>query len=87
MFGYISLVFRTSTTLPYSGSGITLNLMAHSIRCDLSIARHEFKMGKICELFRPKNYRLASISIICFVERSKKGMWDKNRTSELATVD
>ena len=34
-----------------------LNLMSHSIRCDLSIARHEFKMGTICERFRPKHYR------------------------------
>ena len=47
-------------------------------------------MGTICELFRPKNYCLASIKeikVICFVERSKKGMWDKNKTSEWATVD
>ena len=62
-----------------------LNLMSHSIRCDLSIARHEFKMGTICERFRPKNYRLASTSgkisvqimVICFVERSKNRMWAK----------
>ena len=72
-----------------------LNLMSHSIRCDLSIARHEFKMGTICERFRPKHYRLGStsgkisvkIKVICFVERSKNRMWDKNRTSEWATVD
>ena len=72
-----------------------LNLMSHSIRCDLSIARREFKMGTICERFRPKNYRLAStsgkisvkIKVIFFVERSKNRMLDKNRTSEWATVD
>ena len=69
--------------------------MSHSISCDLSIARHEFKMDTICESFRPRNYRLAStsrnisvkIKVICFVELSKNRMWDKNRTSAWATVD
>ena len=27
------------------------------------------------------------IKVICFVERSKNRMWDKNRTSAWATVD
>ena len=79
----------------YHAAIFGLNLMSHSIRCDLSIGRHEFKMGTICERFRPKNYRLASTSreisvkimVICFVERSKNRMWDKNRTSAWARVD
>ena len=103
MFGNISLVSRTSTTLPYSGSGIKLNLMEHSIRCDLSIARHEFKICKICERFQPKKLsssidiyidfkencceNLKEIKVICFVESSKKRTWNKNRTSEWATVE
>ena len=79
----------------YHAAIFGLNLMSHSIRCDLSIARHEFKMARLCERFRPKNYRLAStsrkisvkIKVICFVGRSKNRMWDKNRTSAWATVD
>ena len=64
-------------------------LIAHRIRCDLSIPWHEFKTDTICERCREKKYRLAStsrkiamkflkeIKVIFFVESSKKGCGTK----------
>ena len=64
-------------------------LIAHRIRCDLSIPWHELKTDTICVRCQLKNYRLAStsrkiamnflkeIKVIFFVESSKKGCGTK----------
>ena len=58
-----------------SGSRIKMTLIAHSIKCDLSIAWHEFqKTGTICGTLSAKKYRFASTSrkiVVKFLKETK----------------